>query len=122
MADLPPPNSEQRIQLAIEAFRSKAVPTIRKAAELFDVSVQLCKTASLAFNDLPLKRDSIVKAALRLHVWGWPLTLKSLDNLATGLLVKKGDLLPLVRDWHRKVPSVKGLYFSACGLSKERTL
>lgn len=124
MADLPPTDSEQRIQLAIEAFRSKAVSSIRKAAELFDVprstlqdrlaGRQTAKASRQGLQRLTVEEeDSIVKAALQLHAWGWPLTLKGLDNLATSLLVKKGDLLPLGRDWHLRFfarhPQLKGL-------------
>jgi predicted HTH domain antitoxin len=82
MADLPIDEAERQIQFAIEAIRSKAVSSIRKAAELFEVprstlqdrlsgKRQPNKQSKQGMQRLTIEEeDSIVKAALQLYAWG----------------------------------------------------
>lgn len=92
------------MQLAMEAIRSKTAPSIRKVAELFDIppstlqdrlagqeSSEGIRRHNQRFN--VEEENSIAKAALQLHAWGWPLSLQVLHSLAIWFADQKGGSL-----------------------------
>jgi ABC-type methionine transport system ATPase subunit len=98
---------EQQIQHTIAALESKTVASIRQAADIFDVPRTTLQdrfsrkrrpvtTAHSAEQRLtPEEEDTVVKAVYQLDAWGWPITHEAIRNLATQLLLAKGDIVPL---------------------------
>ena len=104
-------DTEERIQAAIAALKSKAVPSVRKAALKFNVprstlqdrlaGVQPIKISKQSMQRLtPEEEDAIVRTIQQLSLWGWPLTIEGLKALATQLLLQKGDNDPLGHCWY----------------------
>jgi len=46
------------------------------------------------------EEESIINAVYQLDAWGWLMTVKAINQLATELLVKKGDMAPIRRNWY----------------------
>lgn len=104
-------DTEERIQRAITALQSGVETSVRKAATNFDVprstlrhrmaGMQPNKSSKIAMQRLtPEEEDAIKKTILQLFAWGWPMTIKAVEALASQLLVKRGDTQPLGKNWH----------------------
>ena len=104
-------DQESRIQNALRAIRAKIIPSIRKAAELYDVprstlqarlhGAQTIKQAHQPFQRLtPAEEESLVRTINRMYGWGWPMTIKATERFAQEILYSKGDTVPLGHGWY----------------------
>lgn len=104
-------DTEDRIQLAIQALRSKSMSSVRKAALTFNVprstlqhriaGMQPNKTSKQHMQRLtPEEEGAISRVVQQLCLWGWPITIQGLESLARQLLDQKGDYKPLGKNWH----------------------
>jgi hypothetical protein len=103
---------EQRILAAIAAYNAQEISSLRQAAKLFDVPVSTLhdrysrkhKANKVSKQHLqrlsPEEEEAVVKAIYQLDVWGWPMTISAMENLATQLLLAKGDSNPLGKCWY----------------------
>jgi hypothetical protein len=104
-------SDEDRLQLALHAYATGKVPSVRQAAYAFRIPRS---TLQLRIHGKPARKDSkkhlqrlttqeedsIEKAVYQLDAWGWPMSIASVEQLALELLVAKGDLEPLERNWY----------------------
>ena len=104
-------DQESRIQIALRAIRAKTIPSIRKAAKLYDVprstlqarlhGAQTIKQAHQPFQRLtPAEEESLVRTINRMYGWGWPMTIKATDRFAQDILYSRGDPVPLGQGWY----------------------
>ena len=104
---------ETRLRNAVSAVTEGAVESVRKAAVQFDVprttlqrrmkGIQPHKTAHEPAERFSIEEeDSITRHILQMSVWGWPMTINSLETLVTAILRKNSDNEPLGRHWHSK--------------------
>ncbi|RYC55276.1 hypothetical protein CHU98_g10934 [Xylaria longipes] len=104
-------DKEGQIQKAIAAIRSKEITSVREAARLFRVprstlQHRLAGAKSHAEAMEPYQRltaaeeASIVRVALQMQVWGWPLTIQAIETFANHYLKAKNDDTPLGRHWY----------------------
>ena len=100
------------IQIALEAIRAKTIPSIRKAAELYDVprstlqarlhGTQTIKEAHQPFQRLtPAKEEALVRTINRMYSWGWPMTIKATERFAQEILHSKGGTVALGQGRYR---------------------
>ena len=100
---------EDRINAAIKAIREKQVSTIREASRTFSVpnttlqerlkDAQPHSIAHISSQRLTVPEEAAIeKTARQMEIWGWPLTVKALESLASNLLVKRGVVLLTVGD------------------------
>lgn len=104
-------DQEERLQAAIAAIQAKDVSSVRQAATLFSVprttlrsrlsgKRQPNKTSKQHLQRLSVEEEeAVVKAIYQLDAWGWPMTIAAIENLATQLLLAKGDTKPLGKCW-----------------------
>jgi hypothetical protein len=106
-------DTEQRIQAAIAALKSKTILSVRQAAATFSIprstlqghlaGLQPNKTSKTGMQRLtPEEEGAIERTVQQLSLWGWPITIQGLEALARELLEKKGDLEPLGKNWYDK--------------------
>ncbi|KAL2018822.1 hypothetical protein VTK56DRAFT_380 [Thermocarpiscus australiensis] len=113
MADLPD-DQERRMQLAIEAIRTKAILSVRRASITFNVPRSTLQDR-LAGKRVPNRysktglqklsveeEDFITREMTRLHNTGHRPTIKTLEQLAAQLLAGKGLRAPLGKNWHAR--------------------
>jgi DDE superfamily endonuclease/helix-turn-helix, Psq domain len=127
-------DTEERIQAAMEAIKSKKASSLRKAAEMFRIprstlrdriaGCQPLKTSKQHLQRLsPEEEGAIERTILQMSVWGWPMTITSLEALARELLDKKGDFEPLGQNWHDRFlvrhPDLKKLRSRAMDQSRK---
>ena len=91
---------EDRIKATIKAFREKQVSTIREASRTFGIpnttlqerlkGAQPHSVAHISSQRLTVPGEAAIeKTARQMEIWGWPLTFKALESLASNLLVKE---------------------------------
>src|SRR6202165_445598 len=110
MADL---TREGRIKAAIKAIREKQILSTREASRTFRIpnstlhkrlkGAQPPSVAHISSQRLTVpEEDAIEKTARQMKIWGWPLTIKALESLASNMLAKRNDFAPLGHDWYLK--------------------
>lgn len=105
-------DKEDRIKLALDAVRTKSVPSIRKAAELYGVprstiQARLHGAESIRNAHEPFQRlnfaeeEALVRTINRMYGWGWPMTISAVESFAEQMLRAKGDSKPLGTNWYQ---------------------
>lgn len=105
-------DKEDRIKLALEAVRTKSVPSIRKAAELYGVprstlqarlnGAETIRKAHEPYQRLSLaEEEALVCTINRMYGWGWPMTISAVETFAEQMLRAKGDSKPLGTNWYQ---------------------
>lgn len=103
---------EVKLTNAINALKAGTVPSVRKAAELFDVKRTTLRDRLRGIRPIrelhkaqqkltPEEEAAIKKSLFTLAQWGWPATIRYLRSLATEVLRSRGDHRPLGQHWYK---------------------
>jgi helix-turn-helix, Psq domain len=105
-------DQEERIELAIKALRDDTIPSQRRAALLYNIpritlqdrfnGKRSAREAQQSQQRLSVQEEESIKRCITtMTSWGWPASIKYLQNLTIGLLQAKGDYKPLGQHWYK---------------------